>query len=40
MRPEDFDIEYRNKNRWNFMGNGFIDYELDPKNDLGWYIER
>ncbi|KAL6241215.1 hypothetical protein RBB50_011894 [Rhinocladiella similis] len=40
LRPEDFEIEYRNKNRWSFLGNGFTGYELNPKNDLGWYIER
>ena len=40
LRPEDFDIEYRSDNRWGFMGNGFTEYELDPTNDLGWYIEH
>lgn len=40
LRPEDFEVEYRNKNRWTFLGNGFTRYELNPNNDLGWYIER
>ena len=40
LRPEDFEIEYREANRWDFLGNGFTDYELDPKNDLSWYIKH
>ncbi|KEF54035.1 uncharacterized protein A1O9_09830 [Exophiala aquamarina CBS 119918] len=40
IRPEDFDIEYRNSNRWSFLGNGFTEYELDPKNDLAWYLKH
>ena len=40
LRPEDFDIEYRTKNRWDFLGNGFTDYESDVKNDLSWYIKN
>lgn len=40
IRPEDFDIEYRNSNRWSFLGNGFTAYELDPKNDLAWYLKN
>lgn len=40
VRPEDFDVEYQHGNRFTFMGNGFTEYELDPKNDLAWYVER
>ena len=40
LRPEDFNIEYRTKNRFRFMGHGFTTYELDDKNDLAWYITR
>lgn len=39
-RPEDFDIKYRSRNRFRFMGNGFTDYELDDNNDLSWYVEH
>jgi hypothetical protein len=40
IRPEDFDIRYRSKNRFRFMGNGFTQYELDDDTDLAWYVER
>lgn len=40
IRPEDFEIEYKSPNRWAFLGNGFTDYELDPRNSLSWYIEK
>ena len=40
IRPEDFDIDCRTPNRWHFLGNGFIDYELDETNDLSWYIKN
>jgi len=40
LRPEDFEIEYRSKNRFRFMGNGFTSFELDDANDLAFYIER
>lgn len=41
IRPEDYEIVYRNaNNRWDFMGNGFTEYELNPNNDLSWYIEH
>lgn len=40
IRPEDFEIEYESRNRWVFLGNGFTKYELDPKNNLAWYIEH
>lgn len=39
IRPEDFEIEYRNSNRWSFLGNGFTEYELDPANDLASYLK-
>ncbi|ETN43153.1 uncharacterized protein HMPREF1541_02311 [Cyphellophora europaea CBS 101466] len=37
-RPEDFEIRYRSRNRFRFMGNGFTDYELDDDADLSWYV--
>lgn len=40
IRGEDFEIEYRSANRWAFMGSGFTSSELDPENDLAWYVER
>ncbi|PGH04287.1 hypothetical protein AJ79_07134 [Helicocarpus griseus UAMH5409] len=38
IRGEDFNITYRSKNRWNFLGNGFTQREADG-GDLGYYIE-
>lgn len=40
LRTEDFDIEYCRRNRFAFMGNGFMDFEFDDDADLAWYIER
>ena len=40
LRPEDFEIRYRNPNRFGFLGNGFMDYELDDDADLAWYVEN
>lgn len=40
LRPEDFDVEYRERNRFAFMGNGFMGFEFDDEADLAWYIER
>ena len=40
IRPEDFDIRYRSRNRFRFMGNGFTAYELDESNVLSWYVEK
>ncbi len=40
LRPEDFDITYNSKNRFKFTGNGFIKMEMDPENDLAWYLEH
>lgn len=37
-RPEDFDIRYRSRNRFRFMGNGFTQYELEPDADLAYYV--
>ncbi|KAL9620583.1 MAG: hypothetical protein Q9160_004944 [Pyrenula sp. 1 TL-2023] len=39
IRPEDFEIEYRSGNRFEFMGNGFTEYETRDDVDLAWYIE-
>jgi hypothetical protein len=40
LRPEDFDITYRSKNKFRFMGNGFTAYELNDENDLAFYVDR
>lgn len=40
LRPEDFDISFRSCNRFQFLGNGFVEYELQEGNDLAWYVER
>jgi hypothetical protein len=39
IRTEDFDIVYNTNNPFRFMGNGFLEWELDPKSDLAWYLE-
>jgi hypothetical protein len=38
LRPEDFDIKYRSRNRFRFMGNGFTQFELEPGADLAYYV--
>lgn len=38
LRPEDFEIEYREKNRFAFMGSGFTMLEMDDDADLSFYI--
>lgn len=40
IRAEDFEITYRGPNRWEFLGTGFTKYELNPDNDLAWYVEN
>ncbi|EXJ90181.1 hypothetical protein A1O3_03250 [Capronia epimyces CBS 606.96] len=40
LRPEDFDVRYQSPNRFRFMGNGFLAYELKKGNDLAWYVEK
>ncbi|KXJ85363.1 hypothetical protein Micbo1qcDRAFT_237511 [Microdochium bolleyi] len=37
-RFEDYDIEYRSRNRFEFMGNGFTEKEV-AGHDLAWYLE-
>ncbi|KAJ9608745.1 hypothetical protein H2200_006516 [Cladophialophora chaetospira] len=39
IRAEDFEIQYRSPNPWKFMGNGFMEYEMDEQSDLSWYVE-
>ncbi|KAF4825972.1 FAD-binding monooxygenase moxY [Colletotrichum tropicale] len=36
-RWEDYNIKYRSRNRFEFMGNGFTDIEVDNK-DVSWYL--
>lgn len=38
LRPEDFEIRYRSRNRFRFLGNGFTPFELDERNDLAYYV--
>jgi cation diffusion facilitator CzcD-associated flavoprotein CzcO len=38
IRPEDFEIRYRERNRWVMLGNGFTQYELDEGADLAYYV--
>jgi cation diffusion facilitator CzcD-associated flavoprotein CzcO len=40
IRAEDYEIVYWHANRWSFLGNGFTEYEMHPKNDLSWYIKH
>lgn len=38
VRWEDFDIRYKTRNRFAYMGNGFSQWELRPGNDTAYYI--
>lgn len=40
LRMGDFDVRYHGSNRFKFMGNGFLQYELQSGNDLAWYVEK
>jgi cation diffusion facilitator CzcD-associated flavoprotein CzcO len=40
IRPEDFDVVYRSRNRFRFMGNGRTRREYDPNADLAFYLEK
>ena len=40
LRPEDFEVRYRSKNTFRFLGNGFTAFEFDEESDLAWYIEK
>jgi hypothetical protein len=37
-RFEDYDIAYRSRNRFEFMGNGFTELEVNH-GDLSWYLD-
>lgn len=37
-RFEDYNITYRSRNRFEFMGNGFSELEVTG-GDLAWYLE-
>jgi cation diffusion facilitator CzcD-associated flavoprotein CzcO len=37
IRGEDFNITYRSKNQWKFLGDGFTQLEVDD-GDLGYYL--
>ncbi|KAK5989781.1 FAD-binding monooxygenase moxY [Cladobotryum mycophilum] len=38
-RYEDFDIVYRSKNRFQFMGNGYTEEEVRPDGNPVWYFD-
>ncbi|KAF2094438.1 FAD/NAD(P)-binding domain-containing protein [Rhizodiscina lignyota] len=38
IRGEDFDIRYRSRNRFRFLGNGFTPFELQEGADLAFYV--
>lgn len=40
LRPEDFEIKYRSRNRFRFMGNGKTRREYVPGEDLAFYIYK
>lgn len=40
IRPEDFEIVYRTRNRFRFMGNGRTRREYDPHADLAFYLQK
>lgn len=40
LRPEDFDIVYRTKNRFRFMGIGRAKVEFSPGADLAFYMDQ
>ncbi|KAL2802339.1 dimethylaniline monooxygenase [Aspergillus granulosus] len=37
---QDYEIEYWSKNRWGYMGNGFVDWEFNGTKDLTWYLDE
>lgn len=39
VRYEDYEIVYRSANRFQFMGNGYTETELDPDGDPVWYFD-
>jgi hypothetical protein len=39
VRWEDYELEYWTSNRWQFMGNGYTQTELDPEGDPVWYFD-
>lgn len=40
LRPEDFEIVYRTKNRFRLMGNGKTKMESMPGADLAFYVSK
>lgn len=39
VRYEDFNITYRSNNRFQFMGNGYTETEIDPDGNPVWYFD-
>ncbi|EME80488.1 uncharacterized protein MYCFIDRAFT_9072, partial [Pseudocercospora fijiensis CIRAD86] len=38
IRPQNFDIEYRSANPFEFFGNESTELDLEEDGDLGWYL--
>ncbi|KIH93332.1 hypothetical protein SPBR_04493 [Sporothrix brasiliensis 5110] len=39
VRWEDYEIDYRSGNRFQFMGNGYTNCEAGPEGDPVWYFD-
>lgn len=39
VRWEDFELDYRTENRFQFMGNGYTEGEISPDGDPVWYFD-
>ena len=39
VRWEDYELEYRTKNRFQFMGNGYTTTETSVDGDPVWYFD-
>ena len=40
IRGEDFDIAYRSRNRFSFVGNGMTKLDFVEGADLAWYLSQ
>lgn len=40
LRPEDFRIVWRTRNRWRWMGDGRAKVEREEGADLAWYLKK
>jgi hypothetical protein len=37
---QDYEIKYWSRNRFGYMGNGFVDFEFNGKRDHTWYLDK